>query len=91
MAYQEQYSYDYQDYYPVYDNRAPTGVWYVDQLLQGGFRKGEIYLVAGEAGQGKTIFSLQFLKTGAELYDEPGLYITIDEPSEDVKRGVRES
>ncbi|MEM3834766.1 ATPase domain-containing protein [Pyrobaculum sp.] len=90
MAYQEQYSYDYQTY-PVYDNRVPTGIWYIDQLLQGGFRKGEIYLVAGEAGQGKTIFSLQFLKTGAELYDEPGLYITIDEPSEDVKRGVRES
>lgn len=90
MAYQEQYGYDYQTY-PVYDNRVPTGVWYIDQLLQGGFRKGEIYLVAGEAGQGKTIFSLQFLKTGAELYDEPGLYITIDEPSEDVKRGVRES
>ncbi|MEM1903510.1 MAG: ATPase domain-containing protein, partial [Pyrobaculum sp.] len=79
------------DYYPTYDNRCPTGIWYIDQLLQGGFRKGEIYLVAGEAGQGKTIFSLQFLKTGAELYEEPGLYITIDEPSEDVKRGVRES
>jgi circadian clock protein KaiC len=91
MSYQEQYSYDYQGYYQIYDNRAPTGVWYLDQLLQGGFRKGETYLVAGEAGQGKTIFSLQFLKTGAELYDEPGLYITIDEPSEDVKRGVRES
>jgi len=91
MSYQEQYSYDYSDYYQIYDNRASTGIWYLDQLLQGGFRKGEIYLVAGEAGQGKTIFSLQFLKTGAELYDEPGLYITIDEPSEDVKRGVRES
>lgn len=90
MSFQEQY-YEYQDYYPVYDNRAPTGIWYIDQLLQGGFRKGEIYLVAGEAGQGKTIFSLQFLKTGAEIYDEPGLYITIDEPSEDVKRGVKDS
>ncbi|MFN3804290.1 MAG: ATPase domain-containing protein [Pyrobaculum sp.] len=90
MSYQ-QYGYDYQDYYPIYDNRTSTGIGYLDQILQGGFRKGEIYLVAGEAGQGKTIFSLQFLKTGAELYDEPGLYITIDEPSEDVKRGVRES
>jgi circadian clock protein KaiC len=91
MSYQEQYSYDYSDYYQVYDNRAATGIWYLDQLLQGGFRRGEVYLIAGEAGQGKTIFSLQFLKTGAELYDEPGLYITIDEPSEDVKRGVKES
>ncbi|MFB6489721.1 MAG: ATPase domain-containing protein [Thermoproteus sp. AZ2] len=79
-------------YYQYYvEDRAPTGVWYVDQLLNGGFKRGEIYLVAGEAGQGKTIFSLQFLKTGAELYEEPGLYITVDEPSEDVKRGVKAS
>ncbi|MBP1448746.1 MAG: recombinase RecA [Thermoproteus sp.] len=79
-------------YYQYYaEDRSPTGVWYIDQLLGGGLKKGEIYLVAGEAGQGKTIFSLQFLKTGAELYDESGLYITVDEPSEDVKRGVKTS
>ncbi len=78
-------------YYQYYEERTPTGIWYIDQLLGGGFKRGEIYLIAGEAGQGKTIFSLQFLKTGAELYDEPGLYITVDEPSEDVKRGVKSS
>jgi circadian clock protein KaiC len=92
MSHDGQVAYEYEySYSQLYDNRAPTGVWYLDQLLQGGFRRGEIYLVAGEAGQGKTIFGLQFLKTGAELYGEPGLYITIDEPSDDVKRGVKES
>jgi len=74
-------------YYQYYEERTPTGVWYIDQLLGGGFKRGEIYLIAGEAGQGKTIFSLQFLKTGAELYDEPGLYITVDEPSENALQG----
>ncbi len=78
-------------WYAWYDaNKTPTGIMYLDYLLQGGLRRGEIYLVAGEAGQGKTIFALQFLKTGAEM-DEPGLYITIDEPSDDVKRGVRDA
>jgi len=77
-------------YYPYDENKAPTGVYYLDYLLQGGFRRGETYLIAGEAGQGKTIFAIQFLKTGAEL-GEPGLYITIDEPSEDVKRGTRDA
>jgi hypothetical protein len=40
MSYQEQYSYDYQDYYQIYDNRASTGIWYLDQLLQGGSARG---------------------------------------------------
>ncbi len=77
--------------YVYYDaNKACTGVYGLDIQLQGGFRRGEIYLIAGEAGMGKTIFALQFLKTGADR-GEVGIYITVDEPSEDVKRGVKES
>ncbi len=77
--------------YVYYDaNKACTGVYGLDIQLQGGFRRGEIYLIAGEAGMGKTIFALQFLKTGADR-GEVGIYITVDEPSEDVKRGVREA
>ncbi len=77
---------------PYYDavSKACTGIVGLDMQLQGGFRRGEIYLIAGEAGMGKTIFALQFLKTGAER-GEVGIYITVDEPSEDVKRGVREA
>ncbi|NPA24116.1 MAG: recombinase RecA [Crenarchaeota archaeon] len=71
-------------------NKACTGVYLLDRQLQGGFRRGEIYLIAGEAGMGKTIFALQFLKTGADR-GEVGIYITVDEPSEDVKRGVKEA
>ena len=79
---------DYYYYYAV--DKAPTGIKGLDHHLQGGFRRGEIYLIAGEAGMGKTIFALQFLKTGAEQ-GEVGIYITVDEPSEDVKMGVREA
>ncbi len=75
-------------YYDV--NKACTGIYLLDRQLQGGFRRGEIYLIAGEAGMGKTIFALQFLKTGADR-GEVGIYITVDEPSEDVKRGVKEA
>jgi circadian clock protein KaiC len=77
--------------YSPYADRAPTGIQYLDTyILQGGLKKGEVYLVAGEAGMGKTIFSLQFLKTGADM-GETGIYITVDEPSEDVKRGVQDA
>ncbi len=82
----------YQYYYQYYDysGRACTGIDYLDHLLHGGFRRGEVYLIAGEAGMGKTIFAIQFLKAGADR-DEIGMYITVDEPSEDVKKGVKEA
>jgi len=81
--------YQYQQFYTFFDDVAPTGISYLDQLLSGGFRKGDVYLVAGEAGLGKTIFSVQFLKYGAEVLGETGLYITIDEPADEVKKGVK--
>ncbi|BDR93152.1 circadian clock protein KaiC [Vulcanisaeta souniana JCM 11219] len=84
---QEQYPY----YYYYYEDKAITGINYLDTyILGGGFKKGEVYLIAGEAGTGKTIFSLTFLKTGADL-EEVGMYVTVDEPSEDVKKGVRDA
>ncbi len=61
---QDQYPY----YYYYYEDKALTGINYLDAyILSGGFKRGEVYLIAGEAGTGKTIFSLTFLRTGAEL------------------------
>ncbi|MCC6039595.1 MAG: AAA family ATPase [Thermofilum sp.] len=67
---------------------APTGIPGLDEILGGGFLRGKTYLVAGEAGCGKTIFSIQFLIHGA-LIGEPGLYIAIDEPTNQLLRGLR--
>jgi len=67
---------------------APTGIPELDRALGGGFLRGKTYLIAGETGCGKTIFSMQFLLKGAAL-GEPGIYLAIDEPSEHVKRGLR--
>ena len=38
--------------------RVPTGINGLDELIDGGFEKGKTYLVTGETGTGKTIFSL---------------------------------
>jgi len=66
-----------------------TGIRELDEALGGGFIRGKTYLVAGETGCGKTIFSIQFLLTGALLYDEPGIYIAIDEPTEQLLKGLK--
>ena len=70
-------------------NYAPTGIEELDEVLGGGFIKGKTYLVAGETGSGKTIFSLQFLLTGAVYYDEPGVYVAIDEPTDQLLKGLK--
>jgi len=60
-------------------NRTSTGIDGLDELLEGGFIRGRTYLVAGEAGTGKTTFALQYLYNGALRYGESGVYVTIDE------------
>ncbi|RLF20391.1 MAG: recombinase RecA [Thermoprotei archaeon] len=73
---------------PIKYGQVSTGIDGLDKILGGGFIKGRTYLVAGETGTGKTIFSLQFLLAGARN-DEPGVYISIDEPAHQVIQGVK--
>ncbi|RLG71002.1 MAG: hypothetical protein DRO04_00735, partial [Candidatus Iainarchaeum archaeon] len=67
---------------------APTGIRELDIALRGGFLRGKTYLVAGETGCGKTIFSIQFLINGVYHYNENGIYLAIDEPASHVVRGL---
>jgi circadian clock protein KaiC len=71
-----------------YVRRVSTGNPAIDEILEGGFESGKTYLLAGEAGTGKTIFSLQYLIYGAKS-NEPGIYVTIDERPEMLVRDVR--
>jgi len=63
---------------PKKPGRITTGVQGFDPLIQGGFKKNSINLVAGSAGSGKTILSIQFLIDGI-LHGEPGIYLTFEE------------
>ncbi|RLE66191.1 MAG: recombinase RecA [Thermoprotei archaeon] len=69
---------------------TPTGIPVLDdQILKGGLLRGKTYLVAGETGCGKTIFSLQFLINGVIKFNENGIYLAIDEPASHILRGLR--
>lgn len=61
------------------DERVPTGIPNFDRLVEGGFQRESINLIAGGAGTGKTIFTIQYLVNGIEKYGEPGMYITFEE------------
>ena len=60
--------------------RVRTGIEGLDQLIEGGFPKGRSILVAGSPGSGKTIFALQYAYRGVTEFDEPSIFVTLDEP-----------
>ncbi len=68
----------------IQEDRVPTGIPGLDEVMSGGYEIGSNNLVAGGAGSGKSIFSMQFLVTGIEKYNEPGVYVTFEEKKENV-------
>jgi len=69
--------------------RVPSGIPGFDELIEGGFPKGTTVLVTGPTGSGKTTFGVQFIYKGAELYDEPGVIVTMEERAQDLRREMR--
>lgn len=59
--------------------RVKTGIPGVDDLLQGGLPAGSIVLLSGSCGTGKSTFAMQYLYNGAKIYNEPGVYVTLEE------------
>lgn len=59
--------------------RIRTGIQGLDQLLSGGLPRGGTYALVGYSGTGKSILATQYVYNGAREYDEPGIYILIEE------------
>jgi KaiC/GvpD/RAD55 family RecA-like ATPase len=68
--------------------RVKTGVEGLDELIDGGVIKGEVLLLAGSTGSGKTILSTQFIYNGASIYTEKGVYATFEEDETSLKRNM---
>ncbi|MFH0714511.1 MAG: ATPase domain-containing protein [Candidatus Diapherotrites archaeon] len=64
--------------------RTKAGIPGMDDLLYGGIPSGNLVVLSGDPGSGKTIFCLTFLLKGIEEYDEPGLYISLEESAEEI-------
>src|SRR5688572_23285673 len=58
--------------------RMPTGLAGMDNILCGGFPVGQLYLVDGSPGVGKTTLAVQFLLEGVKR-KERCLYVTLSE------------
>ncbi len=70
------------------ENRVPTGIDGLDSLIEGGFPRGSLVLLAGNPGTGKTIFSMQFLHKGAENHSENGIYVSFAENKDTIINNI---
>ncbi|HXW67622.1 MAG TPA: ATPase domain-containing protein [Thermoplasmata archaeon] len=61
--------------------RCATGIEGLDNILAGGIPRGNMILVAGSVGTGKTTLSLEFLVRGAER-GERSLFLSVTEASQ---------
>ena len=67
--------------------RSRTGIAGLDDILNGGFIPGRLYLIDGDPGAGKTTLSLQYLLEGVKQ-GEKTLYITLSETREELTAGA---
>lgn len=66
---------------------ARTGVPGLDDVLMGGLTEGNLFLIEGAPGTGKTTIALRFLMSGAQA-GEQGLYITLSETETELRKGA---
>src|SRR3989442_7054417 len=71
------------------DERVQTGIASLDKIIEGGLARGDTIIVAGQPGTGKTTLGLQFLYHGAVRCGENGVYASVIESSEKLKRNAR--
>ena len=69
------------------NERLPSGIEGLDEVLLGGFISNRSYLLIGPTGSGKTIFSIQWLLEGMRN-GEACLYMTFTEPPGEIKRNL---
>lgn len=65
--------------------RIETGIFGLDQLIEGGLNEKSTIVIVGSSGTGKTTFGVQFLLHGIEN-GEQGLFVTLEESPEQIMR-----
>ena len=64
--------------------RLSTGIDGLDEVLHGGLLPGQVYMVRGQPGTGKTTLAMQFLMAGARR-GETVLFVTLSESEKELR------
>jgi circadian clock protein KaiC len=68
--------------------KAATGIAGLDEIIYGGLPRNRSTLVCGHAGCGKTVLGIEFIVNGAMHYDEPGVFLSIEETEDDLRKNI---
>lgn len=68
--------------------RVDTGIEGLNQMLNGGLLAGRVILVSGSTGTGKTTLGMQFIYEGIKKYNEPGVFVTLEQSKEKIKEDM---
>ncbi|HRW47058.1 MAG: circadian clock protein KaiC [Caldilinea sp.] len=69
-------------------DKLATDIPGFDLVTLGGLPRGRTTLVAGTAGSAKTVFAAQFLAEGILHSQEAGVFVTFEEPPDDLRRNM---
>ena len=69
--------------------KTPTGIEGLDEITEGGLPKGRPTLICGSAGCGKTLLSMNFLIKGITDFNENGVFMSFEEPANDLRLNVK--
>lgn len=68
--------------------KTRTGISGLDEITDGGLPQGRPTLICGGAGCGKTLMGMEFLVHGALDFNEPGLFVSFEETSDELAKNV---
>ncbi len=69
--------------------RVKTGVAGLDEILHGGIPKYHQTLITGTSGTGKTTYCCQFMHEGIKRYNDNGVYLSFEEPSDSITENAK--
>ena len=67
-----------------------TGIPGFDLIVDGGLKQGKSIVLSGESGSGKSTFGMQFLHNGALDFDEPGIFVTLNQSPQELLSDFRD-
>jgi len=70
------------------DERIKTGIKGLDEITGGGIPTGQLVLLSGTCGTGKTTMCSQYIYSGLKNYNENGLYLSFEEMPDNIKKNV---
>ncbi len=69
--------------------KLETGIRGFDFISYGGLPKGRSTLISGTSGSAKTVIACQFLAAGIQKYNQPGVFVSLEEPPDDIRNNMK--